>query len=315
MRSALREAIAAAARWYALLNGDAATADDRNAWRQWLAESSLHRDAWREVERVQAQFAGVPAGLATPSLEQVDVSRRRLMRRLGMCATAVPLAAMGWQLLPWCAWTADFRTAIGERRHIDLGEGAVLTLNTDTAVDVVFADQGRLVTLHRGEILLDTATDAGGAGRSLVIVTPEGRVRMLSARLTLRHEENCCRVAVLRNSAEVLADEGRPGAVLAQGEQVRFSRRRMGAVGAAGAGAGSWHGGSLVAVDMPLGELLDELARYRAGALQYDPSVAGLRISGAFPLDDTDKAIELLTEIFPLRQQRLSGYWVRIMPA
>jgi len=44
----------------------------------------------------------------------------------------------------------------------------------------------------------------------------------------------------------------------------------------------------LYADDMELGAFIAELARYRPGVLRCAPEVAGLRISGAFQLADTD---------------------------
>ena len=36
--------------------------------------------------------------------------------------------------------------------------------------------------------------------------------------------------------------------------------------------------------DKPLGEVIATLSRYRNGVLRCDPAVAGLRLSGTFPL-------------------------------
>ncbi|MBD3649871.1 MAG: iron dicitrate transport regulator FecR, partial [Alcanivorax sp.] len=80
------------------------------------------------------------------------------------------------------------------------------------------------------------------------------------------------------------------------------------------AGAASWAGGKLMVVDMPLRELLAELGRYRRGHLACSDAVAGLRVSGTFPLTDTDRALGVITEAFPLRQRRLTDYWVTLLP-
>ena len=67
-------------------------------------------------------------------------------------------------------------------------------------------------------------------------------------------------------------------------------------------------------VDMPLRALLAELGRYRRGLLACSDAVAGLRVSGTFPLADTDRALSVITEAFPLRQRRLTDYWVTLLP-
>lgn len=103
-------------------------------------------------------------------------------------------------------------------------------------------------------------------------------------------------------------------ALLRAGQQVRFTRSRAEAAQAAPDNAGQWRSGHLLVNDRSLAEVLAELSRYRHGRLGCDPGVAGLRISGVFPLTDTDRALALLTRTFPLRQRSLTRYWVTLGP-
>ncbi|HGY5781881.1 TPA: iron dicitrate transport regulator FecR, partial [Serratia marcescens] len=49
--------------------------------------------------------------------------------------------------------------------------------------------------------------------------------------------------------------------------------------------------------------------------LSCDPAVAGLRVSGSFPLSDTDRALALLRQTLPVRLQSFTRYWLQIVPA
>ncbi|WP_440862721.1 FecR domain-containing protein [Symbiopectobacterium purcellii] len=53
--------------------------------------------------------------------------------------------------LPYRYWLADQRTAIGEIRRLTLDDGSVLTLNTDSAVNLRFDTRQRTVELVQGE--------------------------------------------------------------------------------------------------------------------------------------------------------------------
>ena len=75
-----------------------------------------------------------------------------------------------------------------------------------------------------------------------------------------------------------------------------------------------WEHGTLLAKDMPLGEVIAELARYRPGVLRCDPAVAGMPVSGALSLTDTDAALDLLARSLPLRIERRTRYWVSVGP-
>ncbi len=59
----------------------------------------------------------------------------------------------------------------------------------------------------------------------------------------------------------------------------------------------------------PLNHVLSELARYRHGFVTCADAVANLRVSGSFPLADTDRALAVLTKAFPLRTTFLARYW------
>ena len=109
-----------------------------------------------------------------------------------------------------------------------------------------------------------------------------------------------------------------PGAApltLAAGQQARFDANGLsGDIEALAPGAGSWADGVLYAEQMPLADFLAELARYRPGLLRCDPAVAGLRVSGAFQLRDTDKILHALAATLPLRIARHTRYWVTVGP-
>jgi len=56
------------------------------------------------------------------------------------------------------------------------------------------------------------------------------------------------------------------------------------------------------------------VARYRSGVLRCDPALAGLQVSGAFQLDDTDAIIKALVASLPIRATLVTRYWVTLGP-
>ena len=91
--------------------------------------------------------------------------------------------------------------------------------------------------------------------------------------------------------------------------------RTHGAVLPLEAGTGAWSGGQLVVSGWPPGGVIDELSRYRPGHLVCDPAVAGLRVSGAFQLGDTDRVLDNLSGTLPVRINRFTRYWATVEPA
>ncbi|MNZ76868.1 fec operon regulator FecR [compost metagenome] len=310
-----RQAIRAAARWYALFCSGAASDEDRRAWEQWYAADPSHRQAWQRVERVRSQMERVPGKIAAPALNAAGLSRRRLVGGLGLLAMAAPLAWFGYREMSWQTWTADLRTATGERRELKLADGSSLTLNTDSAIDVLFSPSQRLLRLRRGEIYISTARDPSATPRPFRVETPQGSVLALGTRFSVRIDGAITHVSVLEKAVEV-----RPLAapaekrVLQAGEHIDIGVLQLGEVRRNDLSPVAWLDGSVIAIDRPLGELLAELSRYRSGLLHCDPRVAGLKISGSFPIDDTDMALAALESAFPLRIVRRTRYWISVEP-
>ena len=98
------------------------------------------------------------------------------------------------------------------------------------------------------------------------------------------------------------------------GQQSRFDADHANLPVAATPQAGAWTQGMLMAQDMRLDAFAAELARYRPGLLRVEPQVAGLRLTGAFRLDDTDTVLDNLTRMLPVDVLYRSRYWVTIAP-
>ena len=306
----LSNAVRAAAHWYARLQSPNASESDREDWRTWLQQSHSHRLAWHEVEQVQGTMASVPGDVAAPALRTAALSRRKLLRQLGMFAIAVPIGAVAWRYQPWHIWQAQYVTATGERLEQRLADGGVLILNTATQVDVEYRDSIRLVRLHEGEIFIETAPDLHS--RPFVVITPQGRVEALGTRFAVRTESDISTVTVFESAVRIALADSPDTQDIRAGQKLAFDRNAIGQLTKATRFGTSWASGNLVVVDMPLRELLDELSRYRPGLLSCSDDIADLKISGAFPVNDTDRALTAITQSFPVQQLRLTRYWVRM---
>ncbi|WP_095108543.1 FecR domain-containing protein [Pseudomonas sp. Irchel 3E20] len=303
-------ALSAAAQWFARLESGTATAEDQQAWHRWRGADPLHEQAWQRMESVREQLAGVPGKLAAPALRGAERSRRQVLRSVLVLASAGSVGWLGWRSEASQQRFADYHTAVGERREVRLADGSSLLLNTNTSVNVRFDGQQRLLHLLAGEILVSTAADP--LRRPFRVETRQGRVLALGTRFIVRAEGVGGEVAVLDKAVQVSLAGQRTALRLEAGQRVALQAQGLGPVRANDASVGAWQQGSLIAIDRPLGELLAELARYRVGVLRCDPAIAGLKVSGAFPLDDTDLALAALHSAFGLKITRYTRYWVSV---
>lgn len=306
-----REVLEAAATWYVNLSAAPADQDERKAWHAWLAQDVRHAQAWTQVEQLQQRLALLAPELALPALADVRARRRSVNKVLGLLLMTGAAGASLLSVEPLSSRMAQYRTAKGERRELQLADGSRLILNTDSAADVHYGSQLREIRLHRGELLLQTARDP--ARRPLLVHTPEGSVRALGTRFSVYSHDGRSEVRVFEHAVEVRPANA-PDAVqrIEAATQSTFDSQRSAAITPLADASDAWTHGMLMAVDWPLQRLLGELGRYRPGYLTCAEAVAGLKVTGAFRLDDTDTVLENLATALPVRVRYLTRYWVRL---
>lgn len=311
MNEAQRAALKAASGWYARLCSGASDASEQQAWQHWYDADEQHRQAWQQVEMLREQLGLLPGPIASSTLRGVDHGRRRLLGSLAVVGLALPLGWFAWHSDTRRYWLADYRSDVGERRQWQLSDGSQLMLGTASAAQWHTDGQRRLLRLVSGEAMIDSPNET----RPLLVETRHGLVRCQGARFCVRSDEQNSQVAVLEQRVEVAPlHDLQAMQPLAAGQQLRFDAERLGPQRPNDAATAAWTQGSLIALDQPLGEVIAELARYRHGVLRLDPALAGLKVSGSFPLADTDRALAALEHSFPLRVVRRSDYWLTLVP-
>lgn len=291
------------------------TRQAHSRWQAWLAADPLHAHAWQRIADIDGQLRGLPPAVALQTLAAPGMGRRHAAR------LAVLLTAGAGGLLAarhtgpgeraWQQWAADLSTATGERRETVLADGTRLMLNTASAVDLRYSDTERRIVLRAGEILVQSAPDP--ARRPLRVGTAEGTVLAIGTRFTVRQHEGSTAVAVLQGAVQLRPRDPTASArVLSAGEQGRFTATGTGPATPLPDGAGAWSEGMLVADDMPLAEFIAELSRHRPGLVRCTPEAGRLRVSGAYPLADTDRVLAALTRTLPVQVRSRTRWWVTV---
>lgn len=307
-----------AATWLTLLMSGEASDADRARWQAWRQAHAEHERAWQHVEAVTGRLKGLHGGVAVRSLAALaegtprSTARRRAMRGLGVLATLGVGAALASRSASWQRLSAQHRTGTGEQREIVLADGSRVLLDTLSAVDVRFDARQRLLRLVAGDVWIVTGHLPSGAP-PFVVETREGRVRALGTRFGVRQADGASEVTVQEGAVEITTAGDDHGATRLQaGEQARFTREGSGPVRAAGEREPAWTRGLIVADNLPLADFLAELARYRPGVLRCDPAVANERLSGVFPVRDTDRILQTLPSVLPVQVTARTRYWVTV---
>lgn len=324
VQASRKEILKSAASWYSLLCSEDVTKQQKQAHHAWLEADPVHMQVWKRVENLRQQLQSVPG---SPSFHALRIkqnqgqNRRTVLRGFAVLATGTALGSLAWQQPSTGAfvdsWTASHRTGRGERREYILEDGTQLVLNTATSLDVVETPDFRLLRLYEGEVFIRTGKGGQGmaVAKALQVHTDHGIVMPLGTVFTVRKQDAVTQVNVIEDEVELtpVSGAGKSQYIVA-GEQAQMSANTV-EVSAGAAQADSWIRGLLVAVDWPLDRLVAELSRYRSGILRCDPAVSSLRLSGTFPLDDPDRALEAIANALPVKVDRLTNYWVTISPS
>ena len=297
------------------LSLDSSSPQDREAFAQWHAADEEHARAWQQLGMLDQRF-NVASGPARAVLLQSRVSIRRRLRKVGSGLASI-VAVIGLALfagdryLPLDYWLADQRTATGEQRTLRLADGTLINLNTHSALDVRFDDKQRRIVLQEGEILVETGHNDP---RPFIVETREGSMRALGTRFLVRLEDQGTRLSVLKSAVAAHPQATDEEQILREGQQVLMRREGLGPTLALKPGADAWTRGMLVVDNARLEDLVQELGRYRRGYLGVEPQVADLRITGSFPLHDTDLALAALLPTLPVQVEHHTRWWVMVGP-
>ena len=310
------QALDEAADWLLRFSEGDVSAAEHEQWQHWRGSSPERQQAWERAQVLLGKLGGLPPALAMSALDRpANPGRRAAVAKLAALLALLPGSFGAWKLLETQQWTADFRSAVGERRELQLADGSQITLNTDSAIDVRFDSQQRRVHLRQGEILVQTARDPGD--RPFLVTTEAGWMQALGTRFTVREQAGSTRLVVLEGAVRVQpAEAGGAQQVINAGQRTTFSANQMAPPETANPAASAWTQGMLLADNLRLADFLVELARYRKGFVRCDPAIADLRISGAFPISDSQRSLDMLQQTYPLViRQHWQGYWVMLSAA
>lgn len=248
-------------------------------------------------------------------------ARVRWSERMPALAAAAVIAVVAVGVVAYAyrsGWLAPvpqvYATAIGERRDVTLEDGSLLTLNTDTAVEVRYLRNVRRLALARGEAQFDVRPDA----QRPFTVTADGLdVAALGTRFQVRAGEEATVVTLLEGRVRVTGLEDsavgkeRNGhsVELEAGERLLMNKhggdwRRSGFDPAAAAG---WTEGRLVFRALPLPQVVAELNRYTVDQLRLaDDALDEIRVNGVFDAGNTAGILAALQHAYPIQAEHIS---------
>jgi len=300
------DADALARSWLVRLKSGEATQRDLDALAGWRAQSAANEDSFRQAVRLWDRLGpalGGGATLASPVTATAPfVSRRWVLGgTAGLASAAIAVIVAGGAAAP--AGARVFETRKGERRHFRLDAELSVDLNTDSRLYYWPDAAAPRVDLDRGEALVSAAC---GNGRRLSASVDRIEMSGQIARFLLRADGAEARVSCLDGRMTVKA--GGEDYVLVKGRSLDFAGGALRPAEAAVAETdAAWRRDLLVFEDRPLGEVLEELNRYRNGRVYLLDGDPAIRITGVIHLDRVDLAVDHIARSIGMKVSRLPG--------
>jgi transmembrane sensor len=306
--------------WLLRLTSGSATTLDARAFEHWCGQSREHVEAFAETRRMWENLG--PAAQALLTREQVQTgssnvvalprTQPRMTRRAFLGAAIAASAAMVVVHPPLQLWpslsdmVADYRTATGEQRDVDLGHGVVIHMNTQTALNLR-KEQGRVVgiDLLGGEIQVKATAEAGGP---VTVFAGGGRIDVgAEAKCNVRCYASDVQVTGL-DGATTLQYKGQ-STVLKAAQQADYGDGRLGQVVPADIELTmAWRRRVLIFDGQALSQVVEEINRYRPGKIILaNDSLAARKVQARFSLNQLADVAALIQDAYGAKVTSLPG--------
>jgi transmembrane sensor len=300
-----------AAEWMALLDGDAPSEHDRQAFGVWIQADPAHRRAFEEMVAFYDDM-NILTQAVLPR-ERPQLSRRLSPRGFaGLAAASLCCWLFVVALVPMLNLNEGrvYVTEVGEQRYIDLPDGSSVLLNTNSRLSVAYGPDRRRLDLLQGEAHFEVFHNPR---RPFEVYAAGGLVRAIGTAFSVHMQPLEVEVLVTEGVVEIdraAPREARSTQVSAgnlalfdrgEGERIQLSaadeiEKRV-----------SWHQGLLAFENDSLETVVAEVGRYTTLRIIIpERSTREIKVGGLFKAGDTEALFEALKDGFNLHVEKVS---------
>jgi transmembrane sensor len=315
--SELEPLLKEALRWVIRLHSGEATQEDADAIKRWRQQTDENEQAFRDAVKLWRTFgatarAAAVAAIAAPKRPAMSRTMSVLTDRRAMLGGLIAASVATYFVIepPLGLWpslqelSADYRTSKGERRDVILSKDVSLKLNTQTSIAVRTVQGTAEIELISGETAINARRESGPP---FVLKAASGKISAARADFDARCLDGTVSVSCLDGA--LLVEAGNRSLRLLKGEQVAYDAQGLGVPAALDAEqATAWQNGLLIVRDRALGDVVEEVNRYRTGKIIImNSQLARRMITGTFHLDQLDDFVGQVRGLFGASVRSLPG--------
>lgn len=309
--------------WIARLRSDQSSQEDLQSFALWLNEDSAHHRAMDQMLELWEDL-GVVGKLPRETESQEAANSPRWLAASVALAACLVLAVFLWPQINSQSGSTQsssmsYQTAMGERSTLSLPDNSRVILNTDSSITVTYSDDQRHVILSRGEAWFDVAPSKL---RPFHVDAGEARITAIGTAFNIQLMDDGTDVTVTEGVVRV-TNLAETGSRVSATEILRINQRLFTGIDGWKVATSddtrhqlAWQQGELVAQEMPLPELLEQLQRYHPTRLLIgDPELTGLTVSGVIQLDQPEATLKALEITHDLQARAVDENTIELLKA
>jgi transmembrane sensor len=278
-----------AARWTARIDRGLST-EDQSTLDAWLQADDRHKGALLRAQAAWSVFDRARAldsqNYASDPQQSAVFSRRRLLHVGGTIAAVIVAAVSLHRPETGGTYLAD----VGEIKRVQLEDGSVTLVNTQSSVNVQFDKQNRYVQLSRGEAWFQVAKNKE---RPFTVSAGALRVQAVGTAFDVRRHGEMSEIVVTEGVVRIWSVRSPEAPIELSANSQAVVTEKMGVQRVAltpgqTANRLAWRQGRIVLDEITLGEAASEFNRYNNVKLWIAPELAHRRMVGSFHTDDLD---------------------------
>lgn len=305
-----------ASQWLVKLDQGKLSPSDKQAFKQWITADNRHVIALKNMAGIWTELDS----LLNEPLTAVTTEPAEEQSWSKMFSIAASFSILSISIFLFVFTNTPnseiYLTQTGQQLQVDLDDGSIAHLNTDSIIEVNFTKQQRTLNLLKGEVLFEVAHDktrpfvvyAGGQrvqaigtkfvvhldDEDISVMVTDGIVQLSKAQLSKTQDK--------QNDAVVLLNKGEQANII-DNERPKLEKVAQDDL----QNKLAWLDGKLIFDNEKLIEVVAEINRYvDANIVLEDEALHDIRVSGRFNLGDTLALIEAIELSLNVHSQQLN---------
>lgn len=301
--------------WVIRINSEDLSDAERAEFSNWYNANPSHKLAfeneqenWDVAEALKAAFK--PASeidkTTSPLTKNVPHSHHLQTKNGWMKAAAIfafmtILGLYSWSNHLMILAQADAVSSTGEQKQIDLPDGSLALLNTNSAIKISYTETERKIEILKGEVFFKVRSDKNHPFR---VVANDGSAKAVGTAYSVRKVHEHMTVTVTEGTVSVSSKDqeksqghSKSTYLLGRGHQIHFGQQVKSEItkNVDFEKQLAWRKGKIIFDNTPIGEAIIELGRYYPGRIIVAKQInKSKRVSGVFPSDKASSAIKAI---------------------